>query len=858
MSINKEILPRKPIQLATPWAPLPSSKNLPQTTTNSPEAIYEKIRENLPKEYLHTNLQIHSALPQQEAYIKLLQCFPTPGNLKLFEHLLERWGSPIEEKTRFQTATGEKGNPRRPLWIIGDPATGKTSLCRDTLALIFGRKQKDPEGNDINPGPIFYSCGGKNLDELIISKEFNNEGTNSIQALQTKYNENSISPAVGKFLKLHFSELIDQETGAINLENINPTPENLEKIQSIAKIEGVTQSASAIGIVQKPGPAITCALTGRVLVLDEKDKCLEGTGKLLNEFLLVCSGDSREPLHIKIGEREFTIGPNTIHKNFDIVCTSNNGNDTSNPTEFVESYKDRFDFWYLRPPTLEDISIRLCQNLLGFNPWPIYANPSRKKMQEILPALFEQAGHPLSEEEQGRLKELPNTLQAARQMAAFGLACKYTVSNNLINGEDQTLQANANNLPLMGLRWLVSLLRKAIAHQEKEVVREEDIPPAPESLSLQEFMEAFQKRDEKPTTIPLELGEKIAIATHEVIDTFPGGPPIRAEFYSAATLYGILPEIDEEKNENPNKLPTLTTLLSLKKNIEITPETHTLHKQLTEILLQKNPELEGTNKEQLIPLSELQSMINELEKNKESNCIIGLNDIYLQEKTGKPLRLIPIPDIRKLPPNLKIEDFLMTTQEIEAILSHPVLKKTLIENMWDKKPEKTPPEGDDQYPIHWAMTGENPTLRICKVISKIENKGHKKQKNQRDCTILVHSANENKLLAYNPNFRETKDTNAILITNNSSKAQDYIQKTWEENRNDLILLLAHTIQKIDTKTNPSEEDSKFENYIADMEADTNGIQKLLEETCNPKNPILSIAKSPYKGKIENEAEPLLA
>lgn len=854
MDPNKDIRERKPVNLASEWAPMPSMLHTcdspPPAQPSSPTYLKEKILEGFPKYQTHTKLSVHSALTQEEAYWHLLKCFPTPTGIELFEILLEEWGKPTEEKTRFQKGDGKPTQQNKPLWVVGNAGTGKTSLLRDTAALIFGRRYTDPEGKEINPEPLFISVGGKNLDELLVSKVFGAEGRRFIEDLQERFNTNNLSQGTKKYIQEELRSYIEPESGLLQLQNATPHPETLEKLKTLAEFEGIPLAGSTLGIHLVEGPLIQACREGRLLILDEMDKCLPGTGRKLNEVLLTISGNTREKYFFEEGPVRYCFGPDSIHNNFSLVCSSNNANDTSEPNEFHRSYLDRWRLINIPDPSLDDLSIRLAQTLLGINPLPLLSSPLHKHAHEIVSNLAQRNGHALTEEQTLLLKRLPKTLLACRQIAAMGLLWAEKLGD-FEGSEDPILLANEKNLPPVGVRYMQELLQSAQAYQQVKLTPPEAPPTTtPLNQPAQTFLSSLQQPPQTPEYIPSSLGERIEILTQKLIRRLPIGPETQCELISAAILCGVLPEADEENNENPNRLPLVRTLLdTLEEEVEVSPATLELHQKLSDLLVQKNPSLANANKEQIIPPVDLQKLINELSQEKNKNHIICLNDQYLKEKNGRPLQLVPIKPLAQTPKK-NLPHFLIDTEELESLLHHPQLKKTILENLWEKPASAENPE-ETSLSLTDAFQKGTSTIQLCKILSNPPKRPQNTEpiptKTPKvSITLLLHNQEKNQGVAYNPSFKQTQKTPGLLITNSSKDAQEAIQTCWDYSELEDITMQLYAINNPIEK--PSETKTAFFEKIATLSQEPKQFEKLIKDVVNPNLPAyLEIGvKSPLK------------
>jgi hypothetical protein len=834
---TKPILERNSFSLAHPTLPLPAGEVHPETD----DQLLEMLTAQKPPGEIHEGLRMEIGTPPAEAIASLWEIFPTPNCRFLFEQLLDRWAKPTQDKEL-----------KVPILLIGEAGTGKTSTCENTAKFVFGlrRHSKNPEEN---PEPIFFAAGGRNLNELLIEPIFDQHSEPIAKTIMDAYNQKGLRTMTQpsrRLIEERFPEAITE--GTINLFNIELNPGNLETLTQVAQFEGLLKRESTLGVELTPGPLIQACKQGRVLVVDEVDKAVPGGAKL-NEVIQALSGRVKNPVEFNDQGISFTFSRENIHGDFDMVMTANNLADGGEMAGIRESTLQRFLKILVPNVTVEDISERIAQSLLGFNPTPLsLTKGTNRQKAELATEVFTTAGKPLGDTPELLIERLDKTLQACKQLATCIRIWGKTVDPNAPTETDPILENNRGiGVETPGVRMAQGIIEDATRwtpRKTKEASQTEALPDYPDFKSLLDEMSDPENGRTQNSFQEMGLGEKIEQIINVRIAQFPAGPPTKRAFTQAAQQCAILPETDEEDNLNPKKLPLIRDLLNtLEKEIEIEPETLTLQKQLCARLKTKHPETKNTSEENLIPAHGLQKMITDLRKTAEEQrtkgitMTLGLNPDYLKGTQASPIQMVPILSSKEHSQTIEAfkESHGIETGEFLECVNHPSIRRNLMENLWA---ETTAAKESD---FEQSLSGSNASLRMCKLLTRGAGKPN--------LTMILHSQKKNLLVIFNPNIQDgdCNKTSSMIITNKAQEAAKAVEEKLRDKETEVKTLLGTFCQ-----TNDKEKEAGKEGEINPIQAmiEGNSIEQLLERATemrpqrNPLRVPLRITEAAIKTK----------
>ena len=772
------ILARTEISLAHPSMPMPAGEVHQIHQENNQEEILQNIKPNQEdKQEFHQIFKAHVATPPTEVMAQLWTNFPTPNTRGMAQALLSRWAIPTEEKKR-----------RSPLLIIGEAGTGKTSTVETTAKLVFGLKRHATEPEE-NPEPIVFAAGGRNLDELLIEPWFNEESKPIAKTLMDSFNgigHPPMSPPTRRMIEEGFPNAIID--GKINLFDLTLNEESIQTLTNIAEFEGLIKRGSTLGVELKEGALIQAVRTGRILIVDEADKAIPGAK--INEVLQAIAGRIEHPVEFSEKGINYTFSEENIHGDFDLVMTANNLADSGRINTMGEATLQRFQKIFVSNVGSKDITERLAQKLLGFNPAPLLAiKASNKVKANLAKEVFETAGKPLTEDNLFLIRQLDKTMQACRQMAACIRLWGDTVDPRNPKVTDPILEENRGiGVETPAVRFAQGIIEDSLLFNPRKTQGQDQTKVLDEDRGFGSILQEISKTEDLQEHFQeMGLGEKIENMFAQRIAQFPAGDATKGRFTQAAVTCGIFPDPDEENNTNPKKLDLIKDLLNtLSPELEIEPETYDLQKKLCNRIRKEHRAAKQSKDEEIIPASKLQELINELskvdpEKNpkKEGQTFtLGLNPNYMKEVQGSPIRLIPIVSTLQHSEVIKTfkESHGMATGELIDGLNHPTVRKNLLETLWTQSLDEASQEDE----VTTALLGGNANLRIAKVLTR-------KEDNTSDLTLVFHSKSTNTFVVFNPNLKEeTATREGFLISSDAKKVAALLENRILANNQTLL------------------------------------------------------------------------
>jgi hypothetical protein len=760
-----------------------SGKTLPTIDTLSPKSAKDYV--------LRPASHIHSATPPQEYYAQMLKNFPPQNNWALYEALVERWGQSTAER---ELAREERRTSDLQLLVWGVAGTGKTSTIDTVAELIYGEK------------PDYFNAGGRALNDLLIETRLTREQENIPRQIENafdkkKLNLNSLSLLREKAPRAFQKDANGKEFLDLGDPNRFPlTEENRQTLTAIAHLEGLLNQGSSLGVHYVEGPLIRAAKTGKVLVVDEVDKCLEGGSDKLSQVMLALNGQL-DAFTFEENGISFTFqrrgAKKTVHPDFDIIYTANDMSNGTSSQWAGQHLLQRVQPFYIKPNGTSEIATRIEQTLLGFNPLPLEISQNIKNKRDAAEAIFRESGQPLTDLQLRILDKLPKLRQAAQQ-----LACMFAAWHDITNansGEDEILEASRNVVAKdISVRYAQQVIIEALAYTDTLPLDPKDTSPA-ELNDVDDALALIRRtihNTPKPKVREIGLGEKIQVIVQKRLSQFACSSPTLQQLTSAARLHGVIPpEESEESNANAQKVELIKDLLNtLEDEIRIEPQTYELRDAYCELLKKRCSELQNTENEKIIPAKTLQNHLDQSkklsDKNQTTTYTVGLNPTYLQEKSGSPIALVPLLDqnydqkelqktkkeaLAQGHPNLAA--FLSDCEEIEASLKNPTIRKNCIRNLWSlaqrlqletENKAKDPNWTMSEYSLDSIIRG-NPLLQAGRILGSKTNSKKPKEKAYSP-VIVLQSEEKGLFVAYSKDFKNNYQSGHTAITNDAKAA----------------------------------------------------------------------------------------
>lgn len=273
------------VVVGVPGRPLPIMAPNPEASSQDTAYRLESIEdENNP-------LVIWSKRPYGEVIGMIYRLLPTPSMLPLYYETLQLLQ--VENERRIQFYIGKHGSGKSFLGrLVGDilhPDGAITINCadRDLNELLFETVL------DVAANPDLYSKINSRLREGSMNKT-------SIAALRSvvgsAYHTDLGFPQID-FEKIGATQrhTHENEEGLTETEIIfsdADTQQVVETILRIAQVEGLSESASFMPIKSRIGMLPTTFVEGRVVHLEEYNKCKEGSDTALHPVLQVFNGEN--------------------------------------------------------------------------------------------------------------------------------------------------------------------------------------------------------------------------------------------------------------------------------------------------------------------------------------------------------------------------------------------------------------------------------------------------------------------------------------------------------------------------------------------------------------------------------------
>lgn len=760
-----------------------NGKNLPTIDTLSPKP---------PKDFvLGPAGHIHSATPPQEYYAQILRNFPPQNNWALYEALLERWGKSTADR---ELAREERRASDLQYLVWGVAGTGKTSTIDTVAELVYGEK------------PAYFNAGGRALNDLLIETHLTKEQENIPRQIENAFDKKKLNLNSLSLLREKAPRAFQKDTNGkefLDLGDPNRFPlteENQNTLTTIAHLEGLLNQSSSLGVHYVEGPLIRAAKSGKVLVVDEVDKCLEGGSDKLSQVMLALNGQL-DAFTFEENGISFTFkrkGPEkTIHPDFDIIYTANDMSNGTPSNWAGQHLLQRVQPFYIKPNNTAEIATRIEQTLLGFNPLPLEVSQNIKNKRDAAEAIFRESGQPLTDLQLRLLDKLPKLRQASQQLAS--MFSSWHAITNADSGEDEILESSRNVVAKdISVRYAQQIIIEALAYTDTLPLDPKDTIPA-ELNDVEDALTHIRKtihNTPKPKVREIGLGEKIQIIVQKRLSQFPCSGPTLQQLTTAARLCGVIPPEDsEESNANSQKVDLIKDLLNtLEDEIKIEPQTYELRDAYCDLLKKQCPELQNTENEKIIPAKTLQNALDQSkklsEKHQTTTYTVGLNPTYLQEKSGSPITLVPLLDQdydqQELQKTKKealaqghrnLAGFLSDCQEIEASLKNPTIRKNCIKNLWSlaqrlrletENKAKDPNWTMSEYSLDSIIRG-NPLLQAGRILGAKTNPRKPKEKTYSP-VIVLQSEEKGLFVAYSKDFKGSYQSGTTAITNDAKAA----------------------------------------------------------------------------------------
>lgn len=736
-------------QFASTKIPVPSSNFfLPETEIKEVfNRLYSKDAIN---KNCHLSFSGYIRPPEEWARAYLWKTFPTPNCYELFETLFSRWSVRPSGRVR-----------RPPILVLGEAGTGKTSTIMSTAKLIYGTKENsynidDPAGD---PEPIFFSAGGRNLDELLVENYFTDQSEPIVREIMSRYNGEStieLSENSIKLIERKFPQAISQhgKRNKLDINKLELNQETLDILNQIASWEGISKSSSTLGVTPRPGALIRACQTGRILIVDEIDKATGGTK--LNEVLQAISDRREGSLHFEEKGVKFTFSSKTIHPLFDMVMTGNTASDYPGAFKGLrESFIQRFSKIYVHNVSIYDIALRAMQKLLGFNPHPLFfVKANNKKKSIIADYIMQLGGLPISNQATKLIENLDQTWEACLRLAAWTKACG--IASHRENPDPKfsiisdTVYDNARGTYVeeYGVRWLQNIIEKSLDYKYRAVRSEGDVEAIEDVLNLRNLYEENPNFNEYEN---IKLGEAVEIIARKTIEGTPSSGEAREKFRILASLSGVIEE-QAEKDSSEKFLPKhgeisfVKNLLVIDDNeevIELPQEVSELRDALCEEIKRLHPVIRSSSNEKIIPSL---ALIQEIESFYKINgpLLLGIDPLFLQGQSNSPIK------------PLKLKKETISISEISSYSEQAIslhITSKLLKNPKTQKQTLSGIFGENFF----ENEEKTDYLKITKILVR-------NQEGQAEFALVFYMPAENKVVLYSPSLNKERTQDAILTS----------------------------------------------------------------------------------------------
>lgn len=367
-------------------------------------------------------LMLHSSRPYPEMMGELYRGMPVRDMLPAFEAIVHH-------------ANPDQNN--RVIFVASDPGFGKS------YAAVLVGKARDKRG------PIVTDAGGKNLEYLLFKTVFDAEQSSSLtQAIDKALGEKSLDPLSVNALRDGFGGHFSDKFGRMAVDwkgladDNDIKPETIKHVlDTITSIERWDSRSLGISFKVEKGPLVLAHEQGRDLVIDEMDKCKEGSEAPLQLVWQVLNGEIGEHT-VQLG----SLGPFTFRRGNPglVMLTGNLPKDGKASHLISESFDrrvPRFEIPNFGEGSWKDITAKLLTGLpvpllheITPGKWeaPDPDAPNEQKWtindtEQFTKKLFELSTLGMNDEEKRKVKEWrmsqvsnwENVLDASQHLGAF-------------------------------------------------------------------------------------------------------------------------------------------------------------------------------------------------------------------------------------------------------------------------------------------------------------------------------------------------------------------------------------------------------------------------------------------------------
>ncbi len=287
------------VVIGVPGRPLPIMAPNPDAYSQDTAYRLESIED------ANNPLVIWSKRPYAEVVGMIYRLLPTPSMLPLYYETLQLLQ--VENERRIQFYIGKHGSGKSFLGrLVGDilhPEGAITINCadRDLNELLFETVL------DVAANPDLYS----KINQRLREGSMNATSVASLRSVVGSAFHSDLGYPQIDFHKIGATQrhTHENEEGLTETEIIfsdADTNEVVETILRIAKVEGLSESASFMPIKSRIGMLPTAFMEGRVVHLEEYNKCKEGSDTALHPVLQVFNGENTKCTVYGSGGLSFT------------------------------------------------------------------------------------------------------------------------------------------------------------------------------------------------------------------------------------------------------------------------------------------------------------------------------------------------------------------------------------------------------------------------------------------------------------------------------------------------------------------------------------------------------------------------
>ncbi len=560
-------------------------------------------------------LILHSKRPYPEVMGEIYRGMPVRDMLPAFQKIIHH-------------ANPDQNN--RIIFLASDPGFGKSYL-----GVLVG-KARDARG------PIVVDVGGKNLESLLFKTVFNTEESGSLtKTIDKALAEDKLDPLsikalkkLGKHASERFGRLAVDWKGLADDDKISH--ETITSVlDSVKSIEKWDSANLGIGFKVEKGPLVIAHEQGRDIVIDEMDKCKEGSEAPLQLVWQVLNGEIAQHT-VTLG----SLGDFTFHRGGTglVMLTGNLPKDGKASHLISESFDrraPRFEIPTFSEGSWTDITAKILTGLpipllheITPGEWkaPDVSAPTEKKWtvndsEAFTKKLFELSTLGMNDEDRRKLKEWQlsqianweNVLDASHKLGEF-----YHKWGQLVDPDSQLMKTGKFSDIMAEIEDPLSPTLKItpstmIRHVEAALIPGPKKKPADKSSG---FSSSFNWNEPVPIRTNKEAVEEsfgtrmIAAIMDEVYRT--SAQAGKKELYTqlmadakAAGLVGNPPPLAAKLNIDPTKVKGTLSQAKREQN---------LHAALLRKLFPDHDL--SANDEDILPLRSVQAALEQMERNK--------------------------------------------------------------------------------------------------------------------------------------------------------------------------------------------------------------------------------------------------